>query len=146
MLDINCTDKHTADTARAIHHALKKICSKDLPIILYGQCTNSGGGGTLHALACALKAHGLCHKNYFVASCMLHDLQTALRNAVEMVLGCGGKDEAGEYLQTCMQMLHGAYNLQNWFETEELKQMYLYIIQEQGLEIKYRQLTKQIVT
>ena len=83
LLDVDCTDENTKDTAEAITHALKRVFPQDVPIILMGQCTDSGGGGTLHALARELSALNLCNKtNYFVSSCTLHDLQTGLRNAV----------------------------------------------------------------
>ena len=76
----------------------------------------------------------------------MHDLQTALRNAVELVLGVGGKDADGNFLQAAMQMLHGAYNLQNWHEKEELKKMYEFIRREEGLEEKFVPLPEPIVT
>ena len=88
---------------------------------LYGQCTDSGGGGTLHALARELKNLGMLAEVYHIIFCILHDIQTALQNAVELVWGSGGTDKYGEYFQTALQMLHGAYNLQNWHELDELK-------------------------
>ena len=70
-----------------------------------------------------LSKRNLTHAIYLVATCSLHNVQTCLRNAVQNVLGEGGMDEKGEYLMNCMQMLHGAYNLQNWHEIDELKKM-----------------------
>ena len=62
------------------------------------------------------------HESYLVGSCTLLNIQTALRNAVVNVLGEGGSDD-GEYRMNVMQLLHGAYNLQNWHEIEELKEI-----------------------
>ena len=55
---------------------------------------------------------------YLVTTCALHNLQTCLRNSVVNVLGEGGMKDKGEPLMNVMQMLHGAYNLQNWQEDE----------------------------
>ena len=62
LLDIDCTDKDTKDTALAISHTLKYIWPSDVLIHLMGQCTDSGGGGTLHILEQELAALGLCHE------------------------------------------------------------------------------------
>ena len=86
---------------------------------LRGQCTDSGGGGTLFALARKLNEFNMQHEHYLIASCTLHNLQTALRNAVINVLGDRGTID-GEHKLNMMQMLHGCYNLQNWHELKEI--------------------------
>jgi len=43
-------------------------------------------------------------------------------------------------------MLHGAYNLQNWHEPDELKKMYECIQQNNGTEEKFVPLPEPIVT
>ena len=37
------------------------------------------------------------------------------------VIGEGGFDDDGQPAMNCLQMLHGAYNIQNWQEDQELK-------------------------
>ena len=75
LLDVDCSDEDTKDTALALKHALERVWPPDGPIYLMGQCNDSGGGRTLHALAQELNALGLCHKQYFVTSCTLHNPQ-----------------------------------------------------------------------
>ena len=126
LMDTDCSDENTSDVADAIEHSTKRLFS-DLPDIkLRGQCTDSGGGGTKTALEKALKQKQLTHEHYLLSTCSLHNLQTALRNGIEFVFGGGGMDENGFKLN-CMQMLHGAYNLQNWEEKECLKEMWEFI-------------------
>ena len=46
-----------------------------------------------------------------------------------------------------MQLIHSAYNLQNWYESDELKEMYLFVTEK--LEItdeKYEKVPEPIVT
>jgi len=56
LLDVDCTEEETCEIAEAVQHALKKVFRDTLTKKLRGQCTDSGGGGTLHALARELKA------------------------------------------------------------------------------------------
>ena len=67
------------------------------------------------------------HDVYLISSCTLHNIQTALRNAVVNVLGEGGTDDNGEYRMNVMQLLHGAYNIQNWHEGDELREIWKYV-------------------
>ena len=48
------------------------------------------------------------------------------------VLGEGGRDANGQPIMNCMQMLHGAYNLQNWHETEELNELWDYLQKDEN--------------
>ena len=121
LLDVDCTDEHTNNIADALTHSLRRLLPAHPEICVKGQCTDSGGGGTKFALARALEERNIAAQNYLVTTCALHNLQTCLRNAVVNVLGEGETNDKGEPLMHIMQMLHGAYKLQNWQEDEELK-------------------------
>ena len=84
LIDVDCVDEDTADIFAGIHHSIKRFFDtyddeEEVSIKFRGQCTDSGGGGTLFALAKAMKQHNLMHENNMIASCTLHNLQTALR-------------------------------------------------------------------
>ena len=51
---------------------------------------------------------------------------------MELVLGEGGLDDNMKGKRNAMQLLHGVYNLQNWCEHDELKDIYLYTRKEEG--------------
>ena len=94
LLYCNGDGDDSEDVSKAIRHRIKKLQSMmSVPLILRGQSTDSGGGGTLEYLAKHLKSDNSLTfaEGYIVASCRLHNLQTALRNAVIDVLGEGGK-------------------------------------------------------
>ena len=126
LVDVNCSDESTDEVADATIHSLRRLFSDGENIRLHGQCTDSGGGGTLHSMARAMHSRNITSEHYLVGSCSLHNLQTCLRNGVINVLGEGGTNENGEYVMNAMQMLHGAYNLQNWQETKELRFVEIY--------------------
>ena len=46
LLDVCCTDKNTNKIANAMAHSLKRIFHDDVQVKIYGQFTDSGGGGT----------------------------------------------------------------------------------------------------
>ena len=92
-----------------------------------------------------LEKLGVISNFYLVFTCVLHNLQTCLRNAVVTVTGEGGKNEKGEYNMNVMQMLHGAYNLQNWQEDEELKQLWMYL-DDDIADFKFKKLEEPILT
>lgn len=145
LLDVDCTDEKTDEIVEALTHSLDRM----FPLValrLRGQCTDSGGGGTKYALSRQLSSRNMCHPHYLVATCSLHNLQTCLRNAVVNVLGEGGMDEKGEPVMNVMQMLHGAYNLQNWQETEELNQLWEYLQEDDVDTIKFRRLEEPVMT
>ena len=87
LIDCNCTDESTADVTAALNHSLRRVFPSDVSVTVYGQCTDSGGGGTKYALQKALKYLEIVSDEYLVATCLLHNLQTMLRNAVVTVLG-----------------------------------------------------------
>ena len=59
LLDMDCTDKETNEIAGALEHSLRQLFPTDIPVCIYVQCTDSGGGGTLEVLTRALEAKGL---------------------------------------------------------------------------------------
>ena len=108
----------------SIHQSIRKffnltrIITDDTPTKLRGQCSNSGGGGTLCTFTNQIKLHNIQHHNYLISSCTLHNLQTALQNAVVNVLG-DRELEDSEYKLNIMQVLNGCYNIKNWHESQE---------------------------
>lgn len=74
-------------------------------------------------------------------------MQTGFRNGVEMVLGKGGQVN-GTFTRTCMQMLHGAYNLQNWSENEEMVEVWEHVEQEkdEALRLKFKRLEEPVLS
>ena len=70
----------------------------------------------------------------------LHNLQICLRNAVQNVLGEDNGDDNGDYVKNVMQMLHGAYNLQNWQETKESKELWKYLSSLDNEDITFKNL------
>jgi hypothetical protein len=84
---------------------------------LKGQTTDSGGGGgVLELLGNQLKKRDLCSPTDLVASCTLHAIQITLANPVKKAMGEGSLGA-----RTMMQMLHSAYDLQEWMEYSEFQ-------------------------
>ena len=90
------------------------------------QYTDSGGSNTLKALAEKLKINNALHRQYIVASYTLHNIQTCLRAAVLNMMGNVGTYDARDYKKNTMEMIHGLYNIQNYQEDEELKEIQSY--------------------
>ena len=59
LIDCDCTDESTEDVAAALKHSLDRVFPDDVVVIVWGQCTDSGGGGTKYALKRALDLKGL---------------------------------------------------------------------------------------
>ena len=80
MLDLNASGGSTSDCATAVQDSLKKVFGgNDGSFVLWGQTTDSGGGGVLDGLAKALKELELCCADeYLVAACAIHGLQLQL--------------------------------------------------------------------
>lgn len=113
LIDVCCTDENTDNMTSAITHSLTSIFPEIIQVQIYGQCTDSDGGGFNNALTEAMHGKNLVGAFYLKSTCLLHSLQTCLRNAVT-VLGEGGREGDGNPVMNCMQMLYRAYNLQNW--------------------------------
>ena len=62
------------------------------------------------------------------------------------MLGEGGMDDNGGYSMNAIQMLHGAYNIQNWQKTEELKDLWIFIEQDELVKTKFKKLEDPITT
>ena len=59
----------------------------------------------------------------------------------------GGLDDNIKGKRNAMQLLHGVYNLQNWCEHDELKDIYLYTRkEEEGKEEKFVKLEEPVLT
>ena len=77
-------------------YSLTRLFPDGVEIELHGQCTDSGGGGTLKALADKLRSKFALHPHYIIASCKLHNVQTYLCNAVLNVMGDGCVNDLGD--------------------------------------------------
>ena len=146
LLGFYCTDKNIDDIANTIKHSLKLLFHGYLPLKIFDQCTNSGGGGTGKKFYVTLKNLGVTAPIYHVTGCSFHNLQTTLHNGVQLVLGEGGLDNEGKCRLNYMQLLHDVYNFQNWHEHEELKDIYLFTWKEEGLNEKCKNLEEPILT
>ena len=69
-----------------------------------------------------------------------------LQNAVVNVLGEGGMDVNQNPVMNVMQLLHGAYNIQNWNEIEELKQLWAYLQGDEVALEKFKRLEEPVMT
>ena len=151
LIDVCCVDEDTTDIFQGVYHSIKRFFDADDGntnadlLKLRGQCTDSGGGGTLYALANKIKEYNMQHNSYLISSCTLHNIQTALRNAVINVLGDGGMED-GEFKLNVMQMLHGCYNIQNYHESDELKEIWKYITKEESTDLKFRKLEEPVLS
>ena len=129
-IDTEESDASSHDCGNAINHALKKVLGDKRNGILYGQNTDSGGGGTGKSLQRELTSHGVTAQPeiYLTAYCTLHCVQLTISNAVENVIGTGGMQRCNgqdAYKQNAMQLLHGVYNLQDHHEKAEWKQIFV---------------------
>ena len=55
LLDMNCTDKDTNGIVDVLEHSPRQPFPADVPVCIYGQCTDGSDGGTLEALTQALR-------------------------------------------------------------------------------------------
>ena len=76
LLDVDCTDESTEDILDAMMYSLKRIFPPGTITILWGQFTDSGGGGTKSALARDIFESNLAHPLYLIGTCLLHTIQT----------------------------------------------------------------------
>jgi hypothetical protein len=136
LLDTEDTDGHSNECADAIKHSLLKIFGSEDKIIavLYGQMTDSGGGGVGRSLYVHLDKHSLCipGNEYLTGYCTLHCLQLTIANGILTVLGKGGKKNETDYFCTALQLLHGVYNLQKYHETSEWKKIWMWAADKIG--------------
>ena len=127
ILDYDASGEDSTEVAKVIILSLNRLQEIDITLsfIVMGQCPDSGGG-TLFSLERAFRKLDLpgMHHFYLVGSCSLHNLKTALRNAIQHVFGEGGKDERGEHKINAMQLMHGMYNIQNYLTSDVLKTLW----------------------
>mmetsp|Transcript_14040 Transcript_14040/g.20502 ORF Transcript_14040/g.20502 Transcript_14040/m.20502 type:complete len:140 (-) Transcript_14040:363-782(-) len=74
MIDCDCTDESTEDVTAALKHSITRVFQDDVRVIIHGQCTDSGDGGTKYALQRALIQNNMAHLFYLVSTCSLHNL------------------------------------------------------------------------
>jgi len=121
-LDIDAAGGSSIECAKAIRASMNKLKENDNDNIhlLYGQATDSGGGGTLENFHDELDKCGLCcsRDEYLVANCTTHALQIQLKNAVEAAFGHGALEKIN-----VSQMLHSVYRLQESLDLEEWRHM-----------------------
>ena len=94
--------------------------------VLWGQCTDSGGGGTGTSFSSAMRDEKLTVSSdqYLTSFCTLHCLQLTISTPIKTILGDGGMISQGVFRTTAMQLLHGVYNLQANHERKEWAEMW----------------------
>lgn len=124
LLDIDASGGTSSECAAAIRASMNKLKlnDEDNTHLLYGQATDSGGGGTLESFHDRLKALGLCAADdlYLIAPCCVHALQIQLKNAVCKTFGEGALDRVN-----AMQLLHSVYRLQESLDMDEWRYILL---------------------
>ena len=85
---MDCTDKVTHEIADALKYSINILLPGAILRLLV-QCIDIGGGGTTYALQKSLTERNMTGNDYLVSTCLLHNIQTCLRNAVTNVLGEG---------------------------------------------------------
>jgi hypothetical protein len=122
-LDTTDSDGSSLDCALAVLHSLARLFGgiDRVIAIIFGQATDSGGGGTGYSFQRALTSKGLTAPNevYLASFCTLHCIQLTLAAPVKHVIGEGGIGSDGEYRCNAMQLLHGVYNLQRHHEPKQ---------------------------
>ena len=72
ILDVDCTYEHTNEIIIAVLHGLKRIFGNSHAVV-YGQYTDSGGGGIDQELFRTLSALGItCHKKWYPVCCTIY--------------------------------------------------------------------------
>jgi len=61
------------------------------------------------------------------------------------VMGEGGFNDDSKPIINCLQMLHGAYNIQNWQEDDELNRLWSQL-QDDVANEKFKKLEEPIMT
>ena len=115
LLDVDASRSMSADIAEAIKQSLLNKLGK-LPegFMFKRGATDNRGGITKESFVCDLVIIGLPNANYRMNTCVTHNLQTILRNAILNVFGAGGSTTEGKnvsYKKNAMQLLNRAYNV-----------------------------------
>jgi len=120
LLDIDASGGTSAECAAAIQSSMNKLKAPDeqeeATHLLYGQNTDSGGGGALESLHKEMKKLDLCapDNEYLIGNCLIYSHQICLKNAIETALGKGALDKIN-----AMQLLHSVYRLQESIDLDE---------------------------
>lgn len=133
-LDVDVAGKTANEIAKGVLHSFGKLFLSGTRR-LNGQCSDSGGAG-LESVQTELVGIGVAVEDgYFVTSCMLHNLQSGIREPIKQLLGEGGIDN-----RTAMQVMHALYDLQKSLSHELLLQ-YLQAawIELHGLGVQFPQ-------
>ena len=124
LLDMDAAEGTAKDCSLATQRSLMKLGHEDgTTVTLYGQGTDSGGGGALENLATELQQLGPCvHEDdvscrYLVSACSIHGINLQFAVPVKEIIGEGGLEKAN-----AMQMLHSVFDLQQSVEIEEWRQ------------------------
>ena len=119
LLDMDASGGTHQDAADAIHCSLKRVGGL-LYFKISGQCTDSGGGGTLEGLAKRLQELKITLVEYLVANCCIHTLQLQLSSPTKAIYGDGGRDK-----KNVMQLCHSTSDLLNSNENWGLMKLFM---------------------
>jgi len=120
LLDIDASGGTSEECAAAIQSSMNKLKplneEEQGTHLLYGQNTDSGGGGALESLHKETKKLNLCapDDDYLIGNCLIHAHQICPKNAIEVTLGKGALDKIN-----AMQMLHSVFRLQESMDLDE---------------------------
>jgi len=119
LLDIDAAGGASLECAAGIQASMNKLKDDENQPnthLLYGQNTDSGGGGTLESLHLAMEPLGMCApaNQYLIGNCTIHAHQIGLKNAVETTFGSGALDKIN-----AMQLLHSVFRLQESIDLDE---------------------------
>ena len=111
--------------AIAIDISMKKLDPEDASLpkrVMHGLSTDAGGGGTGEGLARDLRNHDrlVPESSFFGVTCCLHGHSLAFKSPVEKHFLLGGVTK-----RTVSQLLHAAHALEQEFELQDLKAMWL---------------------
>ena len=110
LLDIDGSGGTSAACAEAVDFSMKKIDDLINRILLHGQITDAGGGGTGKSFKRELEIKNRIvrslYDEYLSATCGLHGINLTLKNPVKILMG-----EGGLMGRNALQLLHSAYNL-----------------------------------
>eukprot|EP00978_Attheya_sp_CCMP212_P048098 scaffold473164_cov149-Attheya_sp.AAC.1 len=110
-LDSDASRKTDTDVAGALHSSLKQVDkyrNEEKISKASGQCSDSGGGGTIESVTEALRlVDRVDNFVYHVSACCLHAQSKALQNSVEFNYGEGGLGN-----NNFLQLLHTCWSLQ----------------------------------
>ena len=66
LLNMDCTNKDTGNIVNALLHSIQRVHPLNIIMRIYGQCTDSGFGGTKLTLFQALKSRNVTLTQYLI--------------------------------------------------------------------------------